>query len=32
MNFKEETEDFRIWATSLGCPPDALPSEEALKS
>lgn len=32
MNFKEEIEGFRIWATSLACPPDALPSEEALKS
>ncbi|XP_064548033.1 augmin complex subunit dgt5 [Drosophila montana] len=32
MAFDEQTKGFRAWATSLGCPPSALPSEEALKS
>ncbi|XP_030560120.1 augmin complex subunit dgt5 [Drosophila novamexicana] len=32
MAFDEQITGFRAWATSLGCPPNALPSEEALKS
>ncbi|XP_030385284.1 augmin complex subunit dgt5 [Scaptodrosophila lebanonensis] len=32
MAFLEEIEEFRFWATSLGCTPDVLPNEEALRS
>ncbi|EDW08268.1 augmin complex subunit dgt5 [Drosophila mojavensis] len=32
MDFDEQIKGFREWATSLGCPPAALPNEDALKS
>ncbi|XP_034479494.1 augmin complex subunit dgt5 [Drosophila innubila] len=32
MAFDEQIKSFRTWITSLGCPPSALPTEDALKS
>lgn len=32
MTIEDDVEAFRVWATKLGCPPDAMPSEDALKS
>lgn len=32
MNFEEQIHGFREWAISVGCPPAALPNEDALKS
>ncbi|KAI8128742.1 hypothetical protein FF38_09976 [Lucilia cuprina] len=32
MTIEDDIEAFRVWATKLGCPPDAIPSEDALKS
>ncbi|XP_060659220.1 augmin complex subunit dgt5 [Drosophila nasuta] len=31
MPFEEQIKAFRTWATSLGCPPSAMPSDDALK-
>lgn len=32
MTIEDDMESFREWATKLGCPPDAMPNEDALKS
>ncbi|XP_075165668.1 dim gamma-tubulin 5 [Haematobia irritans] len=32
MTVEDDIEAFRIWATKLGCPQEAMPSEDALKS
>lgn len=32
MAFENKIKSFRTWATTLGCPPSALPSDEALRS
>ncbi|XP_054740347.1 augmin complex subunit dgt5 isoform X1 [Anastrepha obliqua] len=32
MPFEKDIELFQVWAAKLGCPPNAIPSEEALKS
>ncbi|XP_061394199.1 augmin complex subunit dgt5 [Musca vetustissima] len=32
MTIEDDMEAFRVWATKLGCPPEAMPSEDALKS
>ncbi|XP_017472394.1 PREDICTED: uncharacterized protein LOC108363517 [Rhagoletis zephyria] len=32
MPLEKDIEIFQVWAAKLGCPPDAIPTEEALKS
>ena len=32
MTIEDDIEAFRVWATRLGCPPEAMPNDDALKS